>query len=79
LKGIHFEEKDRRDNLEVTSHYFLNLNMFGKTISSSFHEIEDLINCNFEFDYHLVSPAFPPHLKKDINEECLMLLVLKSE
>jgi thiamine-phosphate pyrophosphorylase len=32
--------------------------MFGKTISSSFHELEELINCDFEFDYHLLSPVF---------------------
>ena len=32
--------------------------MFGKTISSSFHEPEELENCTFEFDYHLLSPVF---------------------
>ena len=32
--------------------------MFGKTISSSFHEPEELDNCEFEFDYHLLSPVF---------------------
>ena len=32
--------------------------MFGKTISSSFHEPEELENCAFEFDYHLLSPVF---------------------
>ena len=58
LKGIHFQEQARRDKLEMPSHYFVNLNMYGKTISSSFYETEDLINCNFEFDYHLLSPVF---------------------
>ena len=64
LKGIHFQEKNRRDNLEVPSFYFAKLNMFGKTISSSFHELEDLTNCNFEFDYHLLSPVFSSISKK---------------
>ncbi len=27
-------------------------------VSSSFHEPEDLANCNIEFDYHLLSPVF---------------------
>jgi len=64
LKGIHFQEQTRRDKLEVPSHYFVNLNMYGKTISSSFHEPEDLINCAFEFDYHLLSPVFSSISKK---------------
>lgn len=59
LKGIHFQEQKRRDVLDTPSDYFANLNnMFGKTISSSFHEPEDLENCTFEFDYHLLSPVF---------------------
>lgn len=32
--------------------------MFGKTISSSFHEPQELDDCYFEFDYHLLSPVF---------------------
>jgi thiamine-phosphate pyrophosphorylase len=58
LKGIHFQEQKRRDNIENPGQYFKALNMFGKTISSSFHELEELINCDFEFDYHLLSPVF---------------------
>jgi thiamine-phosphate pyrophosphorylase len=64
LKGIHFQEQTRRDKLEVPSFYFAKLNMFGKTISSSFHEPEDLISCDFEFDYHLLSPVFSSISKK---------------
>lgn len=59
LKGIHFQEQKRRDCLDIPSDYFVKLNnMFGKTISSSFHEPEELENCSFEFDYHLLSPVF---------------------
>jgi thiamine-phosphate pyrophosphorylase len=64
LKGIHFQEQTRRDKLEVPSFYFAHLSMFGKTISSSFHEPEELINCDFEFDYHLLSPVFSSISKK---------------
>ena len=58
LKGIHFQEQKRIDNIDNPGQYFLNLNIFGKTISSSFHEPEELEKCYFEFDYHLLSPVF---------------------
>jgi len=64
LKGIHFQEQKRRDHIDNPSNYFKNLQMFGKTISSSFHEPEDLANCYFEFDYHLLSPVFSSISKK---------------
>ncbi len=58
LKGIHFQEQKRRDHIDNPGHYFKELSMFGKTISSSFHEPDDINNCHFEFDYHLLSPVF---------------------
>ena len=59
LKGIHFQEQKRRDYIiDSPGHYFKPLNMFGKTISSSFHEMDELNDCDFEFDYHLLSPVF---------------------
>ncbi|MFG6685297.1 thiamine phosphate synthase [Mariniflexile sp. HNIBRBA6329] len=58
LKGIHFQEQKRIDHIDNPGQYFKNLNMFGKTISSSFHEPETLSACYFEFDYHLLSPVF---------------------
>lgn len=58
LKGIHFQEQKRIDHIDNPSEYFKNLNMYGKTISSSFHEPEVLKACYFEFDYHLLSPVF---------------------
>jgi thiamine-phosphate pyrophosphorylase len=58
LKGIHFQEQKRRDYIDDPSNYFTGLKMFGKTISSSFHEPEELEKCSFEFDYHLLSPVF---------------------
>ncbi|REH54814.1 thiamine-phosphate pyrophosphorylase [Tenacibaculum gallaicum] len=64
LKGIHFQEQKRRDALENGSEYFIGLNMLGKTMSSSFHEPEELANCDIEFDYHLLSPVFSSISKK---------------
>jgi thiamine-phosphate pyrophosphorylase len=58
LKGIHFREQERIACLAVPSEYFRGLSMCGKTISSSFHEPEDITKCDFEFDYHLLSPIF---------------------
>ena len=58
LKGIHFQEQKRIDHIDNPGQYFKNLNMYGKTISSSFHEPEVLKACYFEFDYHLLSPVF---------------------
>lgn len=58
LKGIHFQEQKRRDYIDNPGRYFKGLEMFGKTISSSFHEPEELESCEFEFDYHLLSPVF---------------------
>jgi len=68
LKGIHFQEQKRRDCLDTPSDYFVNLNnMYGKTISSSFHEPEELAKNSFEFDYHLLSPVFSSISKEGYN------------
>lgn len=64
LKGIHFQEQKRIDVLENGSEYFIGLNMMSKTMSSSFHEPEELANCDIEFDYHLLSPVFSSISKK---------------
>lgn len=40
--------------------------MYGKTISSSFHEPKVLEDCYFEFDYHLLSPVFSSVSKTSI-------------
>lgn len=58
LKGIHFPEQLRKDAIDQPSRYFRNLELYGKTISSSFHKIEDVVASDFEFDYHLLSPVY---------------------
>lgn len=64
LKGIHFQEQKRIDALENGKGYFNDLQMAGKTISSSFHNPKVLENCDLEFDYHLLSPVFSSISKK---------------
>ena len=58
LKGIHFKEQHRIDHIDNPGKYFKGLNMFGKMISSSFHDLQALEDCYFEFDYHFLSPVF---------------------
>jgi thiamine-phosphate pyrophosphorylase len=64
LRGIHFQEQKRLDDLEILNNPFTELKILGKTISSSFHELEELANCEFKFDYHLLSPVFSSISKK---------------
>ena len=64
LKGVHFQEQQRVDNIDNPGKYFLGLHMFGKTISSSFHEPKDIEDCSFEFDFYLLSPVFSSISKK---------------
>ncbi len=59
LKGIHFQEQKRRETIEINPEvYFKSLEIHGKTISSSFHETDDILNCEFKFDYNFLSPVF---------------------
>lgn len=79
LKGIHFQEAKRRSffntNTEIrTKEQFIaayanqlkiqNSKLKTRSISSSFHEPEELEQCSFEFDYHLLSPVFSSISKK---------------
>ncbi|QTD37996.1 thiamine phosphate synthase [Polaribacter batillariae] len=67
LKGIHFQEQKRIDCIHNFSEYSKNLNIIGKTISSSFHEPAVLEACYFDFDYYLLSPVFSSISKKGYN------------
>ncbi|WP_116769141.1 thiamine phosphate synthase [Maribacter litoralis] len=58
LKGLHFQEQKRIDHIDNPGQYFKKFDMYGKTISSSFHNPKVLEACEFEFDYHLLSPVF---------------------
>ena len=65
VKGIHFKEQHRIDHIDNPGKYFKGLNMFGKTISSSFHDLQAIEDCYFEFDYHFLSPVFDSISKED--------------
>ncbi|TXE09584.1 thiamine phosphate synthase [Seonamhaeicola algicola] len=79
LKGIHFQEAKRHQVLstmpssinrkQFITQYAKLLNVTSnlletKTISSSFHEPEELENCSVIFNYHLLSPVFSSISKK---------------
>ncbi|MCK0155571.1 thiamine phosphate synthase [Cellulophaga sp. F20128] len=64
LKGIHFQEQKRLAALENGNGYFNTLQMAGKTMSSSFHNPNDVAICEIEFDYYLLSPVFSSISKK---------------
>lgn len=58
LKGVHLQEQVRNDLASKLEGYVQNFQTKGFSISSSFHESEDLENCNQNFNYHLLSPVF---------------------
>lgn len=59
LKGIHFQEHHRKNLMKNNpNHYLKTLHLTGKTLSSSFHETEDVVNCQMDLNYHLLSPVF---------------------
>lgn len=58
LKGVHLQEQPRIDLKNRLREYVENFRSKGKTVSSSFHELEVLDSCLKTFDYHLLSPVF---------------------
>lgn len=61
LKGIHFQEQKRRDTHNIEQYLS---NYKANSVSSSFHEPEELQQCEYLFDYHLLSPVFSSISKK---------------
>ncbi|TXD52607.1 MULTISPECIES: thiamine phosphate synthase [unclassified Polaribacter] len=64
LKGLHFTEQKRREWLSKDRQSFFDLQKKGKTISSSFHEIKEVLECTINFNYHFLSPIFSSISKK---------------
>ena len=52
------QEQPRIDLKNRLREYVENFRSKGKTVSSSFHELEVLDSCLKTFDYHLLSPVF---------------------
>ncbi|MGJ5640931.1 thiamine phosphate synthase [Formosa sp. S-31] len=58
VKGIHFKEFHREQLENKIPEYAKVLRKSGKTISSSFHNLDALNQCSVEFDYQFLSPVF---------------------
>lgn len=58
LKGIHLEEARWRAQAERLEEYVSSYKGKGKTVSSSYHEPEDLKAQKVTFDYTILSPVF---------------------
>lgn len=61
LKGIHLKEQVR-NTVSNVKNYIAALN--PSFVSTSFHELEELLNCSYNYDYHLLSPVFSSISKK---------------
>lgn len=66
LKGIHLEEQKWRDQGANLQAYVNVYKGTGHTISSSYHEPEDLAAQPIIFDYYLLSPVFAAISKSDM-------------
>lgn len=66
LKGIHLEEAKWRAQGENLKHYIQQFKDKEFTVSSSYHEPEDLIAQSASFDYTILSPVFAAISKSDM-------------
>ncbi|MBL4708025.1 MAG: thiamine phosphate synthase [Flavobacteriales bacterium] len=62
LKGVHFQEHKRRTSEPKELSKWIDREEL--TVSSSFHELKELEDCEYDFDYHLLSPVFSSISKK---------------
>lgn len=58
LKGIHFKEQNRMDNMDAFEQYLERLHRQGIWISTSFHDTQTLSACVLNLDYYFLSPVF---------------------
>jgi len=66
LKGIHLEEAKWREQGENLAKYVYAFAKTKKTLSSSYHEPEDLEAQAVEFDYTILSPVFAAISKSEM-------------
>jgi len=66
LKGIHLEEAKWRAQGENLKEYVSTFNKARKTVSSSYHEPEDLAAQEVDFDYTILSPVFAAISKSEM-------------
>ena len=58
VKGIHLEERKWREKGSKLTSYVANFKSQGFQVSSSYHEVEDLMTQEVSFDYYMLSPVF---------------------
>lgn len=56
--GIHLKERERIDLGSMLPHFAAQLKNKSKTVSSSFHELNDLKSLDYRLDYCFLSPVF---------------------
>ena len=66
IKGIHLEEAKWRAQGENLKNHTQQFKENGFTVSSSYHEPEDLIAQTVTFDYTILSPVFAAISKSDM-------------
>ena len=60
LKGIHLTEKSKKNTSKIFLDHFKN-----KSISASFHAIDDVLKCRRNYEYVFLSPVFNSISKKE--------------
>jgi len=65
LRGIHLQEQARMDLGAKLLSYVNGYRSNNYSVSSSFHQPEEIENCVAKFDYVLLSPVFDSISKKD--------------
>ena len=60
LKGIHLTEKSKKNTSKIFLDHFKN-----KSISASFHSIQDVLKCRRNYEYIFLSPVFDSISKKE--------------
>ncbi|WP_196895253.1 thiamine phosphate synthase [Aureivirga marina] len=88
LKGFHLKDKQREMICDIND-FKANISKRKQTLSSSFHNIEDIINCEDFLDYYFLSPVFDSISKenylgkelevKNIDKKILALGGIKPE
>ena len=65
LKGVHLTEGTRKSLTDSASQYIQSMHHRQLTVSSSFHDRNDVEECALDLDYHFLSPVFDSISKKD--------------
>ena len=64
VKGLHYTESHRLKSEKTLKNEIDQYQHLGKSVSTSFHSLEDLMLSEFNFDYQFLSPVFDSISKK---------------